>query len=150
MHQIKERLAYLKGLADGLNVGDTTPEGRVLVGMMDVLSNMATEIDRLTARSEQLEEYIEAVDEDLTDLENDFFEEYDADLEDVEVEFEEDDEEGIDYLEMNCPNCGETVFVDADVFENDEVVEVLCPECEQTVLVNDDETGDFDADLTTD
>ncbi|MCX7571453.1 hypothetical protein OS242_15995 [Tumebacillus sp. DT12] len=145
MQQIKERLAYLKGLADGLNVGDNTPEGRVLVGIMDVLSEVASEMDRLTARSEQLEEYIEAIDDDLTDLESDLFDEYDEDL-DVDVEFEEeedDDDLAIEYLEMNCPNCNETVFVDADVFENDEVVEVLCPECKETVLVNDDESDEF-------
>jgi DNA-directed RNA polymerase subunit delta len=147
LHQIKERLAYLKGLADGLNIGETTPEGRVLVGIMDMLSEMSTEMERLRARTDQLEEYIEAVDDDLTDLENGILDDdYDADLEDSEVEHEEDvedeDDSSIEYMEINCPNCGETVFVDSDVFESDEVVEVLCPECKQTVLVNDERNDD--------
>lgn len=134
MHQIKERMAYLKGLAEGLNVGQNSAEGRVLVGIMDVMNEMITSLDRLHMLQEQLEGYIEAVDDDLTDLENEFFDEYDEDLEldDDEVDT------AIEYMEMTCPNCGETVFVDEEVFENDEIVEVLCPECNETVLANDD------------
>jgi DNA-directed RNA polymerase subunit delta len=87
---------------------------------------------------DQLEEYIEAVDDDLTDLEESVY----GDFEDDELEYDEDlevedNDTAIDYMEMKCPNCGEAVFVDEDVFHGDEVVEVLCPECQETVLVND-------------
>jgi endogenous inhibitor of DNA gyrase (YacG/DUF329 family) len=132
MHQIKEKMAYLKGLAEGLNVGTNSPEGRVLVGIMDVMNEMISSLDRLHLLQDQLEGYIEAVDDDLTDLENEFFDEYDEDL-----ELDDEEDTAIEYMEMTCPNCGETVFVDEEVFDNDEVVEVLCPECNETVLVND-------------
>ncbi|MGZ4107374.1 MAG: CD1247 N-terminal domain-containing protein [Tumebacillaceae bacterium] len=132
MHQIKEKMAYLKGLAEGLNVGTNSPEGRVLVGIMDVMNEMISSLDRLHLLQDQLEGYIEAVDDDLTDLENEFFDEYDEDL-----ELDDENDTAIEYMEMTCPSCGETVFVDEEVFENDEVVEVLCPECNETVLVND-------------
>ena len=153
MHQLKERMAYLKGLAEGLNVGQGTPEGRVLVGMLDVMSEIVRSLDRLQAQNVELEEYIEAVDDDLTDLENEFFEgldedddEYDEDLEyDVDEDDFEDDT-AIEYMEMTCPNCGETVFVDEDVLLNDEIVEVLCPECNETVLATD-EVADDESDL---
>lgn len=143
MNQIKERLAYLKGLAEGLNVGQSTPEGRVLAGMMEVMNEMARSLDRLTLMQDQLEEYIEAVDDDLGDLEEVF---YGEDLEDDDFEYDEDleldDDTAIEYLEMNCPNCGETVFVDEDVLKGDEIIEVLCPECQETVLVNDNSGED--------
>ena len=148
MHQLKERMAYLKGLAEGLNVGQSTPEGRVLVGMMDIMNEIVRSVDRLQGLQEQLEEYIEAVDDDLTDLENEFYDdyeedEYDEDLEDLDL----DDDTAIEYMEMTCPNCSETVFVDEDVFDSDEIVEVLCPECNETVLVNDQSPGIDEEDL---
>jgi len=153
MQQIKEQLAYLKGLAEGLNVGQSSPEGRVLLAMMEAMNEMVRSMDRLYMQQDQLESYLEAIDDDLTDLENEVFEEYDEDLEDLAIEYElEDDDDivgmddlddsAIEYMEMACPNCGETVFVDEDVFESDEVVEVLCPECEETVLVNDPSLSD--------
>lgn len=149
MQQIKERLAYLRGLADGLNVGEGTPEGRVLVGILDVLDDMTASFDRMSTNIGQMEEYIEAVDDDLTDLENEFYDDYDEDFDlDLDLTDDEMDELGyldgddvdsaIEYMEMTCPNCNETVFVDEDVFTNDEIVEVLCPECKETILVNDD------------
>lgn len=143
MDPIKERLAYLKGLAEGLNVGQGSPEGRVLVGMLDVMNEMARTLDRLTMMQEQLEEYIEAVDDDLTDLEEELYDELDEDEfeYDADLELDEDDT-GIEYLEMSCPSCKETVFVDEDVFRGDEIVEVLCPECQETILVDDNSYED--------
>ncbi|HEU4965655.1 MAG TPA: hypothetical protein VFV52_17740 [Bacilli bacterium] len=153
MQQIKERLAYLRGLAEGLNVGAGSPEGRVLVGILDVLGDMSSAYERMNGSIGQIEEYIEAVDDDLTDLENEFYDfdddEYDEDLElaydmdedeldELAFPIEDDDDTAIEYLEMTCPNCHETVFVDEDVFTNDEIIEVLCPECKETILVNDD------------
>lgn len=142
MHQFKEKLAYIRGLAEGLNVGQGTPEGRVLVGLMEAMQEMTRVMDQMQMRQTDLEEYVEAIDDDLTDLEDDLYGEYlefeddfdeDLDLDD----FEDDDDTAIEYMEMTCPRCDETVFVDEDVFDDDDVVEVLCPECNETVLVND-------------
>jgi DNA-directed RNA polymerase subunit delta len=147
MQHIKERLSYLQGLAEGLNVGENSPEGRVLVGIIDLMREVTQSLEHLQMKQDQVEEYVEAIDDDLTDLENEFYDDYDEDLEGLELDSDDDIEDnGIEYIEMTCPNCGETVFVDHDVFENDEIVEVLCPECNETVLVND-ETGDDAEDL---
>ncbi|MBL0387009.1 hypothetical protein JJB07_10140 [Tumebacillus sp. ITR2] len=159
MKGVKERLAYLRGLAEGLNVGQNSPEGRVLVEMMEVLQVMSRSLDNLEMTQSHLTEYIEAVDDDLTDLENEFYDEYDEDLdalllddgdeydEDLDLDdYDESEDSAIEYIEMNCPNCGENVFVDEDVLDSDEVVEVLCPECNETVLINEN----FDSELVSD
>jgi endogenous inhibitor of DNA gyrase (YacG/DUF329 family) len=141
MHQIKEQLAYLRGLTEGLNVGENSSEGRVLVGIMHVMDEMVRSMDRLHMANSQLEEYVEAIDDDLTDLEDEFYDEY---ADEFEFEYDEDledldyDDDAIEYMEMSCPNCHETVFVDEDVFDDDEVVEVLCPECQETVLISEE------------
>lgn len=140
MHDLKERLAYIKGLSAGMNLNQNSPEGRILVEMMDLLDDVVRSIARLSVQQDDLEEYVGAIDEDLTDLETDYYDEYDEDLDvyGLSEDDEEEDDDDIEYLEMECPNCQETVFVDADVFEDEEVVEVLCPECHETILVNDD------------
>lgn len=142
MEELKERMAYIRGLSAGMNLDQKSPEARILFEMMDLLDGVVRSVDRLTIQNDDLEEYVAAIDEDLTDLENDFYDEYGDD--NVEV-FEltddmDDDDDDIEYLEMECPNCQETVFVDATVFDDDDVVEVLCPECHETILVNDDTT----------
>lgn len=137
MQELKERMAYIRGLTDGVDLNATTPEGRILVEMMDLMQQMVQSIDLLQESQGNMEEYVAAIDEDLTDLENDFYDEYDEDIDDFEITNPDDDLD-INYVEMECPNCQETVFVDQDVFNDDAVVEVLCPECHETILVNDD------------
>ncbi|MDB5083348.1 MAG: hypothetical protein JWN30_234, partial [Bacilli bacterium] len=70
-------------------------------------------------------------------LETDFYEE-DNETDDYVAQDLEDDLEELGYVEMHCPNCNETVYVDQDFFADDDIVEVLCPECNETILVNDD------------
>lgn len=138
MQHLKERMAYIKGLAAGVDLNHNSPEGRILVEMLDLLDEVVGATNRLKMYQEDLEEYVGAIDEDLTDLENDFYDEYDEEFEDLEILDEADDLEGIEYLEMQCPNCKELVYVDQNVFDDDDVVEVLCPECREVILVNDD------------
>jgi ribosomal protein S27E len=139
MEELKERMAYIRGLTAGVDLNHTTPEGRILVEMMDLMHQMVKSIDLLQDSQGNMEEYVAAIDEDLTDLENDFYDEYDEAFGDFEVtDSDSDDDMHINYVEMECPNCQETVFVDQDVFNDDAVVEVLCPECHETILVNDD------------
>ena len=64
MGEIREQVAYLKGLAEGLNVGESA-EGKLIVKMFDVLDSIADAFDDVDDEIEELEEYIEAVDEDL-------------------------------------------------------------------------------------
>ncbi|WP_018132451.1 CD1247 N-terminal domain-containing protein [Effusibacillus pohliae] len=142
MHELKERMAYIKGLSSGLNLNENSPEGRILLEMMELLDGIVRAVDQLAVQQNDLEEYLGAVDEDLTDLEQDFYDEYDDyddyEEEDLVCEACDEADDDIQYLEMECPHCHGTVFVDSTVFDDDEVVEVLCPECHETILVNDE------------
>jgi predicted nucleic acid-binding Zn-ribbon protein len=120
MGNIKEKVAYLQGLTKGLNVSDHSSEGKLLLNMVDVLQDMAEEIDCLHSGQDDLENYVETIDEDLTDLEEEVYEDVD-DIETVEVE---------------CPACHETVAFESDLLEEDDVVEVTCPNCGEVVYDN--------------
>lgn len=130
MGNIKEKVAYLQGLTKGLNVSGQSAEGKLLLNMVDVLQDMAEEIDCLHVGQEDLENYVETIDEDLTDLEEEVYE----DIHDVEM------------VDVDCPNCHETVSFDADILNEDDVVEVTCPNCGETVYENTLDFADEDAD----
>lgn len=64
-----ESLGYLKGLIEGLDLGDNKKETKVFSAIVDVLSNLVEDIDDMTDGVEMLADQVDAVDEDLADLE---------------------------------------------------------------------------------
>ena len=77
MSNLTERANYLKGLADGLQLNTEKSSTRLLLEVIDLLSDMADEIEALQADHEELSDFVDAIDEDLGLLEEDV-----ADLED--------------------------------------------------------------------
>lgn len=73
MAKIKERVAYLQGLAIGLNIHLHSDEGKLLINIIDVLDDMAEEINNIQMEQADLEAYVESMDEDLTDLEEEVY-----------------------------------------------------------------------------
>ncbi len=125
---ITERAAYLKGLAEGLGVNDTTKEGKMISEMLTLIGDMADKIEALDRECAELREYVEELDEDLGQVEEDFY------IDDEDAEDDEDDDEEVDvdegeYYELVCPSCGETICFD-DSLDTDELV---CPACGEKV-----------------
>ncbi|WP_054669455.1 CD1247 N-terminal domain-containing protein [Calditerricola satsumensis] len=67
MEQLETRVAYLRGLAEGMDVKGS--EGRILEEMIRVMDQMAKRMRELEERVDDQEAYLEALDEDLTDVE---------------------------------------------------------------------------------
>ena len=121
---ILEKVAYLKGLAEGMELAEAkSKESKLLVQMLDLLEDMGLEIQDLQDSQAELEEGLDAVSDDLSDVESYIY----------EAEAEEDDEDGcccgdedeVCY-ETTCPNCDECIHFDGDVLEDGYV---LCPNC---------------------
>lgn len=146
MKELKERVSYLQGLADGLNVGNDTKEGRLLSEVIDVLGDFAEYLGELEDAQIDLEEYVESIDEDLYDLEDEVLEiEDDEDELDEVVDFDDDD---LTYVDVECPKCHEIVCFEADIVDDEDLIEVTCPNCDEVVFVNDMEEIDDDAEVT--
>lgn len=126
MRDLKARVAYLQGLSAGMNIETESKEGRILTNVIEVLDDFATTIKEMEEAHDQLENYLESIDEDLFHLE-----------EDVYNDEAEASEEG-EYLEVDCPRCGEVVCFESDVLEDEDTIEVTCPNCDEVVFVNDD------------
>ena len=132
MEYLGEKVAYLRGLADGMKIEESSNEGRLLKGIIDVLDDFAATIADLEDSQELLSEHIESIDEDLAEVESEVYE----DMEDEEFDEDYDDEEEVEYFEVECPNCHETVYLDEDMFDNEE--EITCPNCKETIEIEFD------------
>jgi DNA-directed RNA polymerase subunit RPC12/RpoP len=121
---ITEQVSYLQGLTEGLNINDGGPQGKIISGILDVLNEISANIKNLREEVFELSEYLDSIDENLCELQG--------------MVMEDDD---CDKIELECSNCQEKLYFDADVLDDDETIEIICPRCNEVVFVND---GSFD------
>ena len=139
MSKMSEKVAYLKGLAEGLGVNGDTEQGKLMLAMIDVLDAFAEECKNLDDKVEELEEYVEDIDNDVSDLEEALFSEEDDDEEDDEYDDDEEDDDAA-LIEYECPHCGTVIFFDEEAFDMEQ--EHLCPNCNRKVFEEDEEPED--------
>ena len=109
---ISEKVAYIKGLVAGKNQDD-----EVINAILDVLGDIAAEIDDIEDVVSDMGDQIDAVDEDLASVEELIY---------------DDEDDGCcccgddECYEVECPECKETICLDADALEEDGFD---CPNC---------------------
>ena len=105
---LTERAAYLKGLADGVELDANTKEGKMISALIELVSDMADEIAEMDERIDTAFAYCEELDEDLGDVEEILLDE-DCDCDDCDGDCDECDCccEDEDFFEVECPACGE-------------------------------------------
>ena len=122
---ITERVAYLKGLAEGMELNTEKGEGKLLSAVIDVLEDIALELEDLRDEQTELADGLDAVSDDLEDVED--------------VVFDDEDEDDEDCYATTCPTCGETIYFDETILEDGEV---LCPNCGEKLEFDLDEVED--------
>ena len=129
---ISEKVAYLKGLAEGLNLDvEKSKEGKLISVMIGILEEVGLSLEDLEENAVALGEELDAVSDDLADVE--------------ELVYDEDDDDDCccgdeDFFEVECPNCGEDLEIDETVLESGTV---QCPSCNEKFAIDlsDDECG---------
>ena len=142
MSMMGEKVAFLKGLAEGLGVSAETEQGKLMLAMIDTLSAFAEQIEDNEDELEELKEYVEEIDNDVCDLEEAIFSEEDEEFFDEEgdEDDDDDDEDGDGLIEYECPHCGTVIFFDEEAFDMEE--KHLCPSCGRMVFEEDEEDED--------
>lgn len=132
--ELNEKVAYIKGLMEGMNFDTTTNEGKILAALLDVVADMADTVTTMDEEVGDLFDEVDAISEDLTDVEDYVFGDEDDDEDDDEIY-----EDGL--YEITCPACGEVVCVDEDMLADDDL---CCPNCATKFEVDfsDDEEED--------
>lgn len=126
MENLIKKSAYLKGLCDGLEISEDTKEGKAILAMVDLLEEMTLEMREITESYEELDSYVESIDEAVLELEEVIF---DDEEEEYDCSCGCHDDEG--YVDLECPNCGDKIFLDEGMFEDDE--EISCPNCDKSI-----------------
>ena len=133
MSNLTDRVSYLKGLAEGLKLDTEKNEGKLIEKMLELMADLAAELEVLRGDHEDLNEYVESIDSDLSDLEDVLYGDEDEDEADQDGDEDDDEDEEDDSLvEYTCPHCGEEMTFEVDSFDFDE--DYLCPNCHQPLF----------------
>ena len=105
---VTEKVAYIKGLVDGLDLDAKKDEVKVIKAIIELLDAMS--VSDLEEGLDVVSDQVDEIDEDLSDLEG--------------YVYEDDDDcccGDDDCYEIECPNCGATLEFDpADLVEDEE------------------------------
>ena len=75
--EITEKVAYLKGLAEGMDLDTDKKVGKLLAAIIDTLDDIALELEDIKDEQAELADGLDAVSDDLEDVENVVFDEWD-------------------------------------------------------------------------
>lgn len=125
--KLTEKMSYLQGMLDGMEIDGSTKEGKALLQMSEVMAELVLYVEDLQSQVDELTELCDILDEDLGQVEEEIFDCDDCencgecfdddDFEDDEFDdddFNLDDEGMIDEGSINCPNCNELLEFDYD------------------------------------
>lgn len=124
--EITEKVAYLKGLMEGMELDTEKKEGKLLAAIIDILDDIALEIEDLKDYADELGEGLDAVSDDLEDVEDLLFDEDEEDEDEYDEEDFDELDEDEDCYATTCPTCEEEIFFDESILADGEVI---CPNC---------------------
>ena len=156
---IKEKVAYLEGLAEGLEVA-ADDKGKLFTAIIDTLGEIAKEIESLAENALDIGEELDAISDDLAEVEDFLLDDFDDD--DFDFDFDDDSDDdfddecdadcGCDFcggedaeftIDVNCPKCGAEIELDDEDIANESVV---CPACGELIELEIDEVDVDDID----
>ena len=131
---LTEKAAYIKGLAEGLNLDKESAEGKLIGALIDIVGDIAAAQSETDEDLEYLNDYIEEIDEDLGAVEEELCS--DCDCDDCDCDCDDCDCDcdcGCDCddsFEITCPACGETIVFDGEIDPED----LSCPACGEKLV----------------
>ena len=130
---LTEKIAYIKGLADGLSLDENKPEVKLINAIIDLLDDIAYDVQDVQELYDELSEEVDEIDQDLADVEEEVFgDDDDDDFDDFDdyddYDFDDDDA----FYEVTCDKCGEQIEFDfSNIFsEEDDDCDLDCDSCE--------------------
>jgi len=113
---VTERVAYLKGLLEGMELDTDKKEGKIWKAVLSVLEEIADSVCDLEEENARLSDAMSDFDEELAALEGEML------LDEDDSPESEDDS----LYQVICPTCGEVIFMDDALLSEGSTV---CPAC---------------------
>ena len=151
---ITEKVAYLKGLMEGLELDETKAETKILKSLADIVNEIALTLEDMEGDIVTVHDYCEELDEDLGNVESFLLGEDededcvcdDCDSDDCEdcefcdcyddEDYDDEDEDELTEEAMfavSCPNCNDEVYFDSSI----NVQNLKCPGCGAKIDLNE-------------
>lgn len=121
---VTERVAYLKGLFEGLDIDAEKNVGKVLKGMLDTMEALAVSVTDLEQQNAELLDELDDVYEELSAIEEDFLESGNEIESDNDVILDSDET----LYQVICPTCGEVIYLDQDLLDEGSITCTACGE----------------------
>jgi len=116
---VSEKVAYIKGLAEGMKIDESTNEGKITLALLDILKDIARELEAIDEELDDMADVVDEIEEDLCKLEDEVYGDLDLD------DYGDDD-----LYEITCRNCDNTISVDMSMLEGGKVT---CPNCGEVI-----------------
>lgn len=129
MSELGNRASYLQGLADGLKLDKETTEGKLIDGMLGLLTEMAKEMENLDQEQGFIADKIDEM-EDVIQLIGD-------------EAFGVDDDDEDEMYTLVCEHCGAEIDLTGDDLDDIADGVFKCPECGEVIELD---VGDCDCD----
>lgn len=136
MSELSDKIAYAKGLFEGMNIDAATPEYKLTKAIMDALEAAQAEIEALHRLHGDLSDYVDVLDNDISDIEAIVYDDTDADDADAEEcdDGEADDDCGCeDEHDAECDDCG--CEVGGDNLDR-RIIDRVCPSCGRKIDIS--------------
>ena len=117
---ICEKIAYIKGLAEGLQLDTESKEGKIITAIVDLLEDITEEICDIEDACDDISEQLDEVDEDLASIEDIIYGDDDCDCDCCD----DDDCDCCDdeLYEVECPSCNDVIYLDAEMLEEEGII----------------------------
>ena len=142
MSKLTDRASFLRGLAEGMKLNPEKDSNRILLELLDLVGEMASELEALEDAQGDLSDFVDMIDDDLSAVEEVLADDGDdAAWDDDEDDEDEDDDVSVVY---DCPHCGHEITLSLDDLDLED--DMVCPECGQPLfpgaIEEDDEEDD--------
>lgn len=117
MRDIYTQINEFKNKIDNLDVKDEQYRD-IFNSFSDILLDLSSKVEDVILRQEYLEENMEYMDNDLTDIQDELFE---------EVSFDDLNSIEDEYVEIQCEKCNKPLFVEQQSLNNK--ISIPCPFC---------------------
>ena len=132
---LSEKVSYTLGLMDGLEINESTKEGKILKQMAEIMKEMASTIEDIQLEVDEVVELVDILDQDLGAVEEDIYDFDDCDCCDDEDCDCCDDE----LYEVICPSCSDTICLDESMIGEGSI---KCPNCGELLEFDFEEDTD--------
>ncbi len=148
MDNIMQKAAFLKGLAEGMELDTTTKENKLILALIELVDEMACTLASVEDATAEIEDELDEIAEELIEIENQLdeccdYDDCDCDCDDCDCDDCDDcdcDDDSF-YYEVTCPTCNECIALEESIVA---AGGITCPSCGEDLEFEFDEDDECD------